>query len=67
VSKPQNKNYSITVFVVEGLKIAIKVMAGPSGITQRRARFETPEAALAWCRKHGAGLVYSPSPQPAHN
>jgi hypothetical protein len=36
-------------------------------MSQRRQNFASPEAALAWCRQHGAGLVYTPAENPADN
>lgn len=69
MSKPHNKQIttgtpgqSQTVFIVEGIKTAIIVTARGNRLRRRNARFDSPESALAWCRKHGAGLVYSPSP-----
>jgi hypothetical protein len=55
------------VFVVEGIKLAVVVTSVAGKMTQRRQRFETPEAALTWARQHHAGLVYSPASDLAQN
>jgi hypothetical protein len=67
VSQPQPKTYSITVFIVEGIKTAIQVTAIGSKLSQKNRRFLTPEAALAWCRANHAGLVYTPASNTAQN
>lgn len=69
MSQPHQKTYSITVFIVEGIKTAIQVTAIGAKLSRRNRRFPTPEAALAWCRANHAGLVYSPmaTDNPAHN
>ncbi len=67
MSQPQHKNYSITVLVVEGIKTASKIIATPRGITERQVRFESPVAALEWCQKHGASMLYSPRQPESRN
>jgi hypothetical protein len=61
MSNPHHKPYSRTVFIVEGIKTAIVVTAVAGRMRQATRSFASPEAALAWCRKHAAGLVYSPA------
>jgi hypothetical protein len=65
MSKPLNKAYSRTMFIVEGISTAMLVTHGRR-MTSRSMQFATPEAALAWCRRHRAGLVYTPV-DPARN
>lgn len=66
MSKPHQKIYSRTMFVVEGNSKAVLVTQGQRTST-RHFTFAGPEAALAWCRKHHAGLVYSPAQNPSLN
>lgn len=54
------------MFVVEGNSKAVLVTQGQRTST-RHFTFAGPEAALAWCRKHHAGLVYSPAQNPSLN
>jgi hypothetical protein len=61
VSNPQQKPYNQTVFIVEGITLAVIVTSGGGKMTQRRKHFTSPQAALSWCRHHRAGMVYSPS------
>ena len=67
MSTSHQKPYSRTVFIVEGIQTAVVVSAIGGRMSQRRQRFDTPEAALAWCRQHRAGLVYTPAENPASN
>jgi hypothetical protein len=66
MSKPQHINYSITVFVVEGIKQAVLVSAVDGKLRQTHRNFVSPAAALAWARANHAGLVYSPA-SPSRN
>ena len=66
MSNPQHKAYNRTVFVVEGNPLAIVVTNVAGKMTKSHRRF-TPEAALAWCRAHRAGLVYAPAENVATN
>ena len=61
MSQPQRKSYSQTVFFVEGFQAAVIVTAIGDRLSERRRRFISPEAALAWCRANRAGLVYTPA------
>jgi hypothetical protein len=65
MSKPLQKSYPRTMFIVEGITTAFLVTHGRR-MTKRPMQFKTPEAALAWCRRHHASLVYSPA-DPSHN
>jgi len=67
MSTPHPKPYSITVFVVEGIKAAVIVTSIAGRMRQRRQSFASPEAALAWCREHKAGMVYTPADDPTRN
>ncbi len=67
MNNPQQTPYHQTVFIVEGIKTAVIVTSGGGKMTQRRRRFETPEAALTWCRHNRAGLVYSPAEDQSRN
>jgi hypothetical protein len=76
MSQPLKKNYPKTMFIVEGISTAMLVIEGPVRVgrrrfTSRKMEFKSPEAALTWCRRHRARLVYSPLPpagsSPAHN
>lgn len=68
MNNPHPKPYSTTVFVVEGIKLAVVVTTVAGRMTQRRRKFATPEAALIWCRSNGAGMFYSPAAEiPASN
>lgn len=67
MSVSHHRPYSRTVFVVEGIKLAVVVTSVAGKMTQRRQRFETPDAALAWARHHHAALVYSPASDPTRN
>ena len=58
---------SRTVFIVGGIRSAVVVTTNGGRMTQRRQRFESPEAALAWCQQHRASLVYSAAENPASN
>lgn len=49
------------MFIVEGVSTAILVTAIGDRMTQKRVPIDSPEAALAWCRRNSAGLVYSPA------
>jgi hypothetical protein len=53
------------MFIVEGISTAMLVTHGRR-MTSRSMEFQSPEAALAWCRRNHAGLVYTPI-DPAHN
>ena len=64
---PHHKPYSRTVFIVEGITKAVVVTALAGKLSQAVRRFASPEAALAWCRQHRAGLVYTPAENPAAN
>ena len=59
VSKPPTKPYSVTVFLVEGNKIASVVTTIAGRSHAREELFQSPEAALVWCRAKRANLVYS--------
>jgi hypothetical protein len=65
MSKPLQKSYPRTMFIVEGIPTAMLITRGRR-TTSRAMEFKTPEAALAWCRHNRAGLVYSPI-NPGHN
>jgi hypothetical protein len=65
MSQPLKKSY--TVFVVEGIKIAVVVADDGTGLAERRKRFESPAAALAWCRKKRARMIYSPAENVSQN
>ena len=67
MSNPHHKPYSKTVFVVEGVKTAAVVTTIGTRMTGKRMKFHTPEAALTWCRRQGARMVYSPAELPADN
>lgn len=64
---PHHKPVSRTVFIVEGKTKAVVVTAIAGRLSQAVRNFASPEAALAWCRKHRSGLVYSPAENPASN
>lgn len=66
MSKPHQKSYSISMFIFEGNPIALRVTRAGSKYTERHVRM-TPEAALAWCRRNHAGMVYSPASVPQGN
>lgn len=69
MSQPLKKNYSRTMFIVEGISTAMLVTQSPVGrrrMTSRPMEFKSPEAALAWCRRNRASLVYTPT-NPVHN
>lgn len=61
MSNPHYKPYSRTVFIVEGIQSAVVVTTVAGRMRQANRKFGSPEAALAWCRKHAASLVYSPA------
>jgi hypothetical protein len=65
MSKPLNKSYPRTMFIVEGITAVLLVTHGRR-MSSRHMEFKSPEAALAWCRRHRASLVYSPA-NPVHN
>jgi hypothetical protein len=66
MGKP-HKLCSTTVFVTEGTKAALVVTADGWRMTKRRMQFDSPEAALAWCRLHRAAMVYAPVVDPSRN
>lgn len=55
-----------TVFYIEGQRTALLVSRVKRGHRERRLAITSAEAALAWCQKHAAGLVYCP-PDPERN
>lgn len=67
MSKPHQKPYSITVFIVEGIKKAVLITTIGSRITESHMTFASPGRALTWARKHRAGLVYAPAENLAGN
>lgn len=57
----QPRPHSITIFMTEGNPTAIQVRARGTRMVETRRRFPDPAAALAWCRSHRAGFVYTPA------
>lgn len=53
-------NLRRTVFYVDGERTALLVSRAGRGHRERLLKIETAEAALAWCKRHAAGLVYCP-------
>jgi hypothetical protein len=57
-----------TVFFTEGGTMAVQQSADAEEAFEPIPSLATPEASLAWCRKHGIPFVYIPSaPDPADN
>lgn len=59
-NRPGRPGQTKTMFFTEGNPAAALVTDAPSGMRQQKMRFETPEAALAWCRKNRANFYYMP-------
>ena len=51
---------SLTMFYTEGNPIALVVENRKGNRIEKELTLDTAEAALAWCKKHGAMLVYLP-------
>jgi hypothetical protein len=67
MKQPQNyASTSKTMFYTEGNSAASLVTNKAGRHQARTMKFLTAEAALGWCRKHTAMLVYLPL-NPAHN
>jgi transposase len=50
------------LFCTEGNPVAVLVTARKASPRATKAmRFDQAEAALAWCRAHGAALIYCPA------
>lgn len=54
------------LFYTEGNSIALLLVHRAGRHRTRNLRFESPEKALGWARKHGLMMVYSPR-VPANN
>ena len=58
-----------TLFIAAGNSAAVLVTPIGAKHRQRTMRFPDPHAALTWCERHGANLVYTAQPRadPARN
>lgn len=67
MSRPRNKKtgpelpgQTKTMFITEGNPMAVLVTDAPGGLRKEDRRFDSPEAALAWCRQNRANFYYTP-------
>jgi len=58
---PLGSSQAGTLFCIEGNPVAVLVTLKAKRRATKPMRFDQAEAALAWCRRQGAVMVYCPA------